>query len=767
MKVLLVEDDPAVGQYFANALKANRYTVDLAADGQVGWALANQTTYDVILLDIGVPRIDGITLCRRLRQQGDMTPVVMLTAKDASQDVVTGLDAGADDYVVKPCEPTQLMARMRAVTRRLELGSTTPVLRWGDLVFDPTLIQVTYQQQIVPLSPKEYALLELFLRNPQRIFTRDAIIDHLWTIDDTPSTAAVTNLVKDLRRKLKRSGLAEELVETVHRIGYRLKPTPSLNPLPTPPPDSDPTAEGMRLLQAATQTFRDSLADRLQTLEQAGAQLRSNGADLTALAQLRKEAHRLAGGLGIFGYNQGSDLARQIEHLFTDPPIPATWTRSFDLLLTQLRQSLSLEPTMVPNPALPEVWGVGVPAVVMSDLQHAAAQQIRLVPQPATLADVSLTTPPQAILFYLAAEMLEELPLQQWIEAFPAVPVVVLANQDRLETRVAVARWGAVGYLAEPIPPYPVIDQLVSLMAVPSPMTDVVMILDDDAAALQKIAGLLQQQGFQPLLLQQPTQFWQMLQAHRPSLLLLDLEMPDFSGFDLCRVVRQDPVFQDLPILVVTAHTDSAALEQAFAAGADDFIAKDRLDQVLIRRVVARLQRVRRQQGQHSPTRTGKDNRESVLTRRDRLEEQLQQIWPQMSKRQTPLAVILGQIDRSEAVLPIDQAADLDNVLAVLPSLLMGQQDRIAAWGPDQIAILLPETSPEGALQVVRRIRQRLTDGRIPLFSDPEVSITLSFGVTGTVATAEGQPAAVFAIAQQALAAALARGGNTYCLHPL
>ncbi|XZF66236.1 MAG: response regulator transcription factor [Gloeotrichia echinulata DVL01] len=211
---------------YAN-LTANRYAVDLASDGQLAWELLMHWEYDLILLDVLIPKLDGISLCRQLRSLGNQTPILMLTAQNSNENVIAGLDAGADDYVIKPFNPNQLLARIRALLRR---GSsvTAPVLSWGYLCLDPTLMHVTYKQQEITFRPKEYALLELFLRNRERIFSRNSIIDRLWSLDQSPSEAAVTTLIKDLRSRLKSAGITEEVIETVHGLGYRLKAAPTV-----------------------------------------------------------------------------------------------------------------------------------------------------------------------------------------------------------------------------------------------------------------------------------------------------------------------------------------------------------------------------------------------------------------------------------------------------------------------------------------------------------------------------------------------------------
>ncbi|TAF26637.1 MAG: DNA-binding response regulator [Oscillatoriales cyanobacterium] len=203
MKILLVEDDDRIAQALAEALTDQHYAVDIAADGQEGWNFAETFTYD------------------RLRRQGLKTPVLMLTARDTSNDKVIGLDAGADDYVVKPFDLPELAARIRALLRR---GSTTlpPVLEWENLRLNPNTCEVTYRDNLLHFTPKEYSLLELFLRTGGRVLTRSAILDHIWAFEDSPGEETVKVHLRGLRQKLKAAGAPANFIETIYGMGYRL-----------------------------------------------------------------------------------------------------------------------------------------------------------------------------------------------------------------------------------------------------------------------------------------------------------------------------------------------------------------------------------------------------------------------------------------------------------------------------------------------------------------------------------------------------------------
>jgi DNA-binding response OmpR family regulator len=223
MKILLVEDDEQLAEALVEVLTDKQhYTVDHVTDGETGWEFIQATSYDLIVLDIMLPKLDGISLCRRLRRAKHMTPVLILTARDTSRDRVIGLDVGADDYVVKPFDLPELFARIRALLRR---GNTnlSPVLEWRGVLLDPSNCQVTYGGQLLHLTPKEYSLLDLLLRQKGRLVSRSAIIERLWTFDDPPSEETVKVHLKTLRRKLKVAGAPGNLVEAVYGLGYRLK----------------------------------------------------------------------------------------------------------------------------------------------------------------------------------------------------------------------------------------------------------------------------------------------------------------------------------------------------------------------------------------------------------------------------------------------------------------------------------------------------------------------------------------------------------------
>jgi len=222
MRLLLVEDDERIADALVEDLSDQHYVVDAVYDGQSGWDYADAAPYDLILLDVMLPGIDGITLCQKLRQAGHQTPILMLTARDRVCDRVIGLDAGADDYLVKPFDLQELSARIRALLRRGE-STTMPILEWDKLRLDPSIMTVQYDNTPIELSPKEYKLLEYFLRHPRQVFNRAQLLDQLWSFENMPEESTVKAHIRGLRQKLKAAGAPGDVIETVYGLGYRLK----------------------------------------------------------------------------------------------------------------------------------------------------------------------------------------------------------------------------------------------------------------------------------------------------------------------------------------------------------------------------------------------------------------------------------------------------------------------------------------------------------------------------------------------------------------
>jgi DNA-binding response OmpR family regulator/HPt (histidine-containing phosphotransfer) domain-containing protein len=651
MKILVVEDDLLVADALKITLADQKYAVEIAHDGQAGLDFIEAFDYDLLLLDAILPKLDGISLCRHVRSRGYMMPILLLTSLDSNHDRAIGLDAGADDYVVKPFDPEELSARIRALLRRGN-DRTRPVLIWEDLTLDPRNYEVTYQQQLLNLTPKEYALLELFLRYSRRLFSCGAILEHLWTYEDAPSEEAVRTHIKGLRHKLKAAGAPTDFVETVYGIGYRLKaidPAPvdsvnsielDLNPDPITAKKAAPidlpvthrpatpapvAADPLDFLTAIWNRHYPEMLDRVASIDRVLINLTDRSFTPEIRHQAWQSAHTLAGSLGTFGLTLGSKVAKQIELLLAGDGNLTT----ADILQLQtgvdcLHQEIA---SKMPKPEIesqpePKVTSeIATPPQYRSpwllmitqdtDLEYSlnTAQSSFEIVRSIAFSSEQLTQTPAAIILDLDCfpQLADGLMALSALDRdYPSIPAIVLsqptteldpaaniaiASTSSLQQRIEVARLGARLFLTKPLVASQILAAVDRVWHQAHLRQAKVMIVDDDPLLLEGVSALLSRKGMKVTILADPGQFWETLEAATPDLLILDLDMPTHDGIELCRAVRTDPQWVNLPILFLTAHTAAFAVDRVFAAGADDFVAKPVVAETLITRVFNRLNR--------------------------------------------------------------------------------------------------------------------------------------------------------------------------------
>ena len=223
MRILVVDDDRSVRESLRRSLAFNGFQVELANDGQAALESVTSTRPDAMVLDVMMPRLDGLEVCRRLRGTGDDLPILVLTARDLVSDRVAGLDAGADDYLPKPFALRELQARLRALLRRSgEDSADGEVLRYADLVLDPVAHEVRRGERLIDLSKTEFLLLELFMRHPRQVLTRSTIFENVWGYDFGPRSNSLEVYMGYLRRKTEAGG-EPRLLHTVRGVGYVLR----------------------------------------------------------------------------------------------------------------------------------------------------------------------------------------------------------------------------------------------------------------------------------------------------------------------------------------------------------------------------------------------------------------------------------------------------------------------------------------------------------------------------------------------------------------
>ncbi|WP_310483314.1 response regulator [Chamaesiphon sp. VAR_48_metabat_403] len=653
MKILLIEDDDPLIALLTRSLNSQHYIVDAVKDGEMGWIYASTFDYDSIVLDIMLPKLDGISLCKKLRGAGYTTPILLLTAQDNTTAKVQGLDAGADDYMVKPFEIAELIARVRALRRR---GSNNPLplLIWGDLMLDPITCEVTYNRQPLILTTKEYDLLELFLRDSARVFSSEEIIDRLWSSDDFPAAATVRSHLRRLRHKLQSAGAPPDAIGTIHGRGYYLKSpqshgngtdrqperSPSLvsaiDILPgsdslngTESSDRDAQQQQyLAFIQETWVTTKPQCLERLTEIRAIVDRLLAGNCTYPEQQQAHQQAHKLVGTLGVLTLLDAMEIARRLEvilnrSILLSPTAAAILPTLVDELVKSIVQKTgyaneTTAPSQIPpaaNPDLPLLLLIAIDATLTQSLsaiaEHRGYRPISLSTIAAGVGYLTTITdlPSPPVIFIGLTDTQEltnvNLPLFDLMakidRQFSDRSVLVLSDRDesndpprsQLHQRLAVVRHGGKFLNTTGLTADRIFTAATARFPTASEVELKVMVVDDDLDWLRAMPKLLQPWGMKVTTLADPQQFWTVLQSVDPDALILDIKMPEINGFELCQVLRSDPHWQHLPILFLTAAQEAIAQQEAFNVGADDYLCKPVMGGELAHRIRHRLTRLR------------------------------------------------------------------------------------------------------------------------------------------------------------------------------
>jgi diguanylate cyclase (GGDEF)-like protein len=761
MKILLIEDDESLaGLVKKTLIDQQNCTVDWAKDGYEGLELTDLFEYELILLDLNLPNLDGIQVCQELRNKGDRTPILLLTAHDTINKKVKGLDAGADDYLVKPFDFQELLARIRALLRRGN-DSLLPTIEWNDLSLDPNNCQVTYRETELKLTAKEYALLELFLRNPQRIFSQSSLLDHLWPLEEIPTENAVRTQIKGLRHKLKQAGAIFDPIETIYGLGYRLKQQSEPKLAKTKEQDRVPISvdksrgtqvgNGDSELQEISipphlyqiwQQHQSQYLNRVRVLQQAVQALKKGQLQPSLLQQARELAHTLTGSLGSFGLTQASEQSRQIEQMLNscdleDAKIVNYLSESVEDLLSRLKAQSNKASVFAPaNPRslscsqkllivdddvaltqalIAEAITWGLEATVANDILQAKQMLAAEIPD-IVLLDLSFPESTEG-----GFELLEELAKSQ-----PSIPTIVFTAKESFTDRVRVARLGGKGFLQKPISTNQVMEAIFQVLQQSSPPVAKILVVDWEPQILDLIRTLLEPWGFKVILVDDSRQFWDILEQSNPDLLILNMEMPDVSGIELCKVVRNDPRWYQLPVLFISAQKNPQTVQQVFTVGADDYICKPIVPEELLARILNRLDKERyRRQLAEIDSLTGVTNRRTSI-------QELTRLINLAKRQQQPCCFIILDLDNFKQINDHYGHELGDRVLRALGKLLkqtFRREDVIARWGGEEFVIGLYNTSKEASIE---RLTQFLADFSQQEFGNAEqktFQVTFSAGV--------------------------------------
>jgi DNA-binding response OmpR family regulator len=530
MKILLIENNNKLIKNLTQSLTLYRYMIDVAEDGETGWIYGLNFDYDLIILDIELPKIDGLRLCQRFRTEGFTTPILLLSSQSETIAKVRGLDAGADDYIVKPFDQAELFARIRSLLRR---GSSNPlpILAWGDLLLNLSTYEVSYNSQPLELSTMEYGLLELLLRDSQHVFSTDEIIDQLWSLDQFPSEATVRSHIRRVRQKLVASGAPKDFISTVHGRGYYLK-APKI--------------------EESTSFTESAVHNQMPTITLAEPSLPQEDVAKSKLIE-----------------------------------------RYYSLTLVVVSSDTEMNQALID---LSKYYGVHIQ--VFSILKKQAIQtSLRS-------ASDALPQDPDAILFQLPSGSNRSSILNRSInddndyieiwsmvkKNYPDVPIIVIAEHIDLSDRLHFMRWGVNYFLEFQNNPDKVIVSIIQFLNRLN-VFGKVMVLDSDQDWLYSVETLLKPWGFKVTTLADTQQFWAVLKAVMPDALILDVNLPQISGLEVCQLLRSDPFWYRLPILFLSNLKDTITQNQAFKVGADDYLLKPTMGFELAHRIINRLQR--------------------------------------------------------------------------------------------------------------------------------------------------------------------------------
>ncbi|WGV26576.1 response regulator [Halotia branconii] len=627
MKILVVEDDESLTAVLTKSLAAHHYVVDTVKDGEMGWTYGSTFEYDLMVLDIMLPKLDGISLCQRFRAEGYTTPILLLTAQDTSTTKVKGLDAGADDYVVKPFDGLELIARIRALLRRSSV-SPFPIMTWGDLLLNPSTCEVTYNDQPLILTTKEYRLLELLLWDSQHVFSTNEILDRLWSSEEFPAEATVRSHIRRLRHKLVAAGAPVDFIATVNGRGYYLKapgqetklrsnssfvPVEILKATPSAIPEvigdrcQKQQVQYLTFLNETWTAQKPKILEQLTVLSQVVKDLQVNSLHHQLQAEAQQITHKFVGTLGTFGLTKAMQTARQLEHLLNSheplrPPHAALIKTLVNTLQQEIHNTTFIEKLQLSAEQSPLLLIVDQDSSLTQSLVTVAkSYRIRTAIAPTIeVAKIWLTSEliaelPQAILLPIASPK-KMTDLSEWLPTLtqhhPELQILVMSDRAELTDRLEVVRQGGKLFLERSINPEQAIAAVMQLLS-SADITAKVMIVDHDQDWLRTLPTLLNPWGFKVTTLAEPQQFWTVLQAVMPDVLVLDVNMPQINGFELCQVVRSDPRWRRLPVLFLSMLTDAKTQNQAFNVGADDYLCKPVNAVDLANRILNRLQRMR------------------------------------------------------------------------------------------------------------------------------------------------------------------------------
>lgn len=607
MKILLVDDDPRFTTTAQSLLEEKKYSIDVLNIADNIFNFIEKNNYDLLILDVIMPKTDGITICRKLRKNHQELPILLLTALQGKNDKLKAFEAGADDYLVKPFDWDELLARIRALLRRKETEETV-TLKWGNLTLVTDTKQIVYDSKDLNLTPTEYQILEVFLTNPSKLFSIDDLISKLWDFDEIPTNSTIRSHIKGLRKKLKKIGGDSDLIQTVYGMGYRLKKVEKVK--------VEKKSENKEIKffkqekEINNQSQNDSISAALAAIW--GQYQQDVIEDINCLneynqninCQLTKEeavrkAHSLVGFLGSIGFIDISHICKNIENLLRDNQIGETLQKEIDKLYSFCEKMKNENSNSFNNLSIEE--STRKKNVLMIDSKSEFTDnfiyfanfwnlEIDLTNNLSYGLEKLTNNKFDLILFdiYLIKKHSDRKEsLNQIIKLAKDTPIYIITNKDDFRRRLEVSDYKINGFISKDLSSIKIIQFITQNWN--NINHKIVLALDDDEKFLDILESQLVEPNLKLITLNHPSKIWKFLDNITPDLIILDLQMPEINGIDVCKVIKNDLHWQKIPVIFLTAYLNDGIIDQIITVGANDFIPKSKLELELNNRIVNHL----------------------------------------------------------------------------------------------------------------------------------------------------------------------------------
>ena len=623
MKILLVEDDQRLGKLIRDYLMPESEQIDLISNGAEIKEKLAANDYDILILDVMLPKKNGIDICRELRAENIDIAILFVTALSKQTDKIKAFESGADDYLTKPFDFQELLLRVKALLRR-DKKEIIHSLKWGDLVMTPMEKKVYFLNKELSLTPTEFKILQIFLQYPQQVFKPDNLIDQLWDLDSIPTNNTLRSHIKSLRRKFEQIGLGKDFIETVYGMGYKLKDITEESSAPSPRDKvavsqtqvSESTTELQAAIDEIWQEHRASIYHDCQKLI---AYIQKKYTPVKTDEAIRI-AHNLAGFLGTVGFEESSNIARQIEQIIKENNQKLTDEKLSDQkivkqtsqLINDLQASLFPEGKPITEKKESNLdinLQEKIDILVIDEDQNLANQLILFIDHPQISlhfahsidSAINLLDEQKFKLIILETSWQDKaIEKSQILELVMDKKgdshIIVYTQDDSLENRLNCTHYPIFAFLIKSNS-LEFLWDIINNALLQNPSIDNlynVVLIDDDERFIKVFSQKLDVQKLPIKLtsISDSETFLVRIKNIKPDLIILDLQMPKLNGLDICKIIKTDHVLHNIPVIFLTGNLSSEAINQFVEVGADDFISKSKIDLELYPRIMTHLNKL-------------------------------------------------------------------------------------------------------------------------------------------------------------------------------